>query len=593
MGIKGYNVKYLGQDILIGVIIALVSIPISMGYSLVAGLPAIYGLYGSLFPIIFFGLLSTSPRFVFGVDAAPAALVGGMLSTMSIASGSEEAIAIIPVITIIVSAWLLIFYFLKADKLLKFISQPVMGGFITGIGVTIISMQIPKLFGGDAGRGEMIELVIHIVKEMKDGFHVLSFVTGIVTIVIILVMKKLAPKVPMQVIIMGISALLSYFLKLEKYGIKMLPEVSGGLPRLSFPDLTLIPSNYENLLLPSLTIAVVIMSETLLATSNIGLKHDDRIEPGKEVLTYAVCNASSALVGCCPVNGSVSRTGIADQFGVKSQVMSITAGLSMLLILLFGTGFIGYLPVPVLTAIVISALIGTFEFELAARLRKVDKAEFFIFYSAFFAVLLLGTIYGVLIGIVLSAATFIVRQSKPTTALLGVSAADDGFHTIKEGGAYDPIQGVVIYRFTGSLFYATIDQFQENLQQAVTSDTRVIVVDASGIGSIDVTAAERLMLIYKKYKEKGIDFYLAGHVSRVNEELKNFGAKELILSGAVRLRISYALKAAGIEKPYEVVKAEEKDVHPDTKKIAELEWAFGENSEEEYEKESIQSIFTH
>ena len=590
---KDYNVKYFGQDVLTGIIIALVSIPISMGYALVAGLPAIYGLYGSLLPIIIFGFMTTSPRFVFGVDAAPAALVGGILGTLSIASSSEEAVRIVPVITLLVSLWLLLFYFLKADKILKFISEPVMGGFITGIGVTIITMQIPKLFGGDAGRGELIELVVHIVKEMVEGFHVLSFVIGVLTVAVILIMKKLAPKIPMQAIIMVLSAIISYAFHLENYGIKMLPKVARGLPKFSFPDITVLPENYEAILLPSLTIALVIMSETLLATSNIGLKYDDKIKPSREVLTYSICNMAACLTGCCPVNGSVSRTGIADQYKVKSQVMSIVAGVAMFFILLFGTGFIGYLPIPVLTAIVISALIGTFEFELSMKLRKADKAEFLIFYAAFFSVLLLGTIYGVLVGIILSAATFIVRQTKPATAFLGVSEADDGFHTIKEGGAYDPIEGVVIYRFTGALFYATIGQFQEELSEAVKDDTKVIVVDAAGIGNVDVTAAQRLLLLYRKYKEKGIDFYLAGHVSRVNTELKNFGAKELIQNGAVRLRIAYALKASGIEKPYKVIKSEDREVHPNTKQITELEWAFGEDSEKEYEETGVQSIFTH
>ena len=399
---KQYNIRFFLQDVLVGILIMLISIPISMGYAMVAGLPAIYGLYGSVFPILLFGIFSSSPRFVFGVDAAPAALVGGILASMEIAGGGEEALNMIPVITCITSLWLLLFYIFSANKILKFISQPVMGGFITGIGVTIIMMQVPKLFGGDAGTGELVELLIHALTEAEKGVNLLSLLLGLGTIGIILVMKKLAPKLPMQAIMMGAGALLTYFFHLETYGVRMLPSVEAGLPSFCIPNLLLLEGNVEEIIFPSLTIALVILSETLLSTSNIALKYDDKIKPRREILTYFFCNAAATFTGCCPVNGSVSRTGIADQFGVKSQVMSIVAGLSMMLVLLFGTGFISYLPVPVLTGIVISALIGTFEFHLAKKLKRVDKAEYIIFYAAFLSVLLFGTIYGVIVGIILS-----------------------------------------------------------------------------------------------------------------------------------------------------------------------------------------------
>ena len=163
------------NDIFVGIIIALISIPISMGYASVAGLPVVYGLYGSVLPIIIFGLVSSSPGFVFGVDAAPAALVAGMLVALEINSGSYEAVHIIPIVTFIVAILLLIYYLLRADRLMKFISQAVMGGFVTGIGCTIILMQVPKLFGGSASTGEVIELVQHIIHEVLEGFNIPSF----------------------------------------------------------------------------------------------------------------------------------------------------------------------------------------------------------------------------------------------------------------------------------------------------------------------------------------------------------------------------------------------------------------------------------
>ena len=148
---KGYQRKWLGQDVLSGVVIAAVSIPISMGYAQIAGLPAVYGLYGSLLPVILFALLSTSPQFIFGVDAAPAAMIGGVLGGMGIAMGSAEAERVVPVLTFYVGVWLLLFALLRAGRVLRFVSTSVMGGFISGICCTIILMQLPKLMGGTAG----------------------------------------------------------------------------------------------------------------------------------------------------------------------------------------------------------------------------------------------------------------------------------------------------------------------------------------------------------------------------------------------------------------------------------------------------------
>ena len=134
--LKNYDRKNLIKDIIAGIIIMAVSIPISMGYAQIAGLPAVYGIYGSVFPILAFALFSTSPQFIFGVDAAPAAIAGAALASLGIEGGSADALQYIPVIALFVGLWLLLFYFLKAGKLVTFISTPVMGGFISGIALT-------------------------------------------------------------------------------------------------------------------------------------------------------------------------------------------------------------------------------------------------------------------------------------------------------------------------------------------------------------------------------------------------------------------------------------------------------------------------
>ena len=199
--LRNYKKENLGKDILAGLIIMAVSIPISMGYAQIAGLPAVYGLYGSVLPILFFAVFSTSPQFIFGVDAAPAALVGSALLSMGIESGSEEAMRAVPVLTLFVALWLFAFSYMKAGKLVNYISTPVMGGFITGICTTIILMQIPKLFGGSAGVGEFFELAVHI-GESLEKLNLPSLLLGLFALFILLLSKKLIPKFPMAVLLL-------------------------------------------------------------------------------------------------------------------------------------------------------------------------------------------------------------------------------------------------------------------------------------------------------------------------------------------------------------------------------------------------------
>ena len=601
------------HDAFIGVIIALVSIPISMGYASVAGLPVVYGLYGSLLPILIFAFVSSSPRFVFGVDAAPAAIMGGMIAAWGINSDSAAASSIIPLITLFVALWLGIFFLVRADRIINFISEPVMGGFISGISTTIILMQLPKLFGGRATHGEGPELILHILLEAEAGFNLPSLLLGGGTIFILIAARKLCPKVPLQPLLMFLGAGIFYLFgeRLGGLGIATLPAVTKGLPRLIIPDLSLVLAHPRQLIIDTAGIAIVILSETLLATENLSRRHREKITARREVAAYALGNFAAALTGTCPINGSISRSGIADQLGVKSQIMSLAASLTMALILLLGTGFISYLPLPLLTGIVIAALTGTLEFRLAHKLKHLDRAEFFIFYAAFFAVLIFGSIYGVVVGVILATVTFIIRLSKPASDFLGIVPGIKGYYSLtRRNTQAKPLKGVVIYRFPAPLFYANVEGFCGDIRrecglgdQTPAADlrsqpVRLVVVDSSGISSIDGTACQRLLSLYNELGEAGIKLVLAGHVASVNDQLREFGARILIEEKAVRPRILYALRDAGFTPPYTTddTEKEKPKVNPPqneyTEHIAEIEWAYGDESEKilaELAKEMPQS----
>ena len=589
---KNISFKTAKNDIIAGIIVALVSIPISMGYAQIAGLPAAYGLYGSLLPVLVYAFTTSSPQFVFGVDATPAVLVGGTLAALGVTTGSDEAMRLVPAITLVVAAWLLIFSLIKAGRIVNYISTPVMGGFISGIGITIILMQVPKLFGGAAGTGELIELILHITDQLKY-FNVLSAVLGFGTVVIILVCKKYMPKFPMSVVLMVLGAMATAFLHIDRFGVKLLPHVDAGFPKLSIPDVTLLRNNTSEIVVLGLTCALVIMAQTLLATNNYANRYGYKVDNNREVLAYSLANVASAVSGSCPLNGSVSRTGIADQFGCKSQLMSVTAAVTMLVVVLFATPLLEYLPVPILTGIVVAALIGIVEYKLADKLRKVNRAEFFIFLAAMFGVLLFGTIYGVIIGVILSFIAVIIRAVVPPRSLLGCIPGHEGFYNLNRNRNALEIQHVVMYRFSGNLFFANVSTFLQDIENAIKDDTRVVIVDASGIGSIDITAADRLVSFNKILKDKGLRFYITEHVGNVNDQLRKLGAGCLVEEGVTRRTISLALRDAGVDRPYPLAGTlEQTEAHndfiEDNERLAEIEWAFGEDASEWLDKFAVQ-----
>lgn len=580
------NARNLKNDILSGIIVALVSIPISMGYAQIAGLPSVYGLYGSLLPVLVYGLLSSSPQFVVGVDAMPAAMVGAALASFGVVSGSEEALQIVPAVALLVAMWFVVFCLIKAGRVVKYISNPVMGGFISGVGFTIILMQVPKLFGGNPETGEVIVLVANIIGELSN-FNLISFVLGLGTVVIILVFKKIAPKFPMSVVMLGIGILLTVILKIDRFGVRLLPAVESGLPKFMFPDFSLLGKSFIDYLVLSLTISLVIMAQTLLASNSYGAKYDYQINNTRELAAYAAMNVASGISGSCPINGSVSRSAIADQFGCKSQVMSITAFITMLIIVLFCTQFFVYLPVPILTGIVMSALIGILDIKQAKRLWKCNKPEFMIFMMAFLGVLFLGTIYGVVIGVILSFVSVVKKAVVPPKAFLGKIPGHHGYYDLKRNKKSRPIQNTVLYRFGGNLFFANVGTFVSDINDAIGEDTKFVIVDASGIGNIDITAVDKLMALYDKLQQNNIQLYLTEHQGHINDLLRQYGGERLVNDGKVRRTISLALRACGFEKPYPLegidLNGKYEYVESD-EKLAEFEWAFGKEAEEKMQQ---------
>lgn len=451
--LRGYSWRYLPKDIFVGIIIAAVSIPIAMGYAEVSGLPPVYGLYGSVLPIIVFAAVTRSRQFILGVDATPAALAGATIASFGIVGGTPEAMAFVPMMALFTCLWLLLFYFLKAGRIVNFISSPVMGGFISGIGVEIILMQIPKLMGGKAEAGEAPELLGHILETARD-INSVSLLLGVCSLVIILAATRFIPKFPMPIFVMAAGAGLTAVLHLEQYDVALLSHVDPGFPGIILPDFANV--EITHVVGKSLMVAAVVMAETLLAENEFALK----------------------------------------------------------------------------TAIVICALMKVVEVHLALRLWKVRKRDFWIFVAAMLGVLFLGTVYGVVIGMLLSfivvITEVIVEVTNPPRAFLGRIPEKEGLYNLQEREEAEPIHQMVVYQFGERLFFANIKIFQQDIENSIKEDTKAVIVDGGAISSIDLTAADRLEILADNLEKQGIHFYLTEVPKHLEEQLAFLGEGTLI-----------------------------------------------------------------
>ncbi len=508
-------------------------------------------------------------------------MIGAVLASLGVTPGGAEAMRIVPVLTLYVALWLAVFALVHADKAVDYISEPVIGRFISGVCCEIILMQVPKLLGSATGTGELFELLGHVF----DAAKVINWPTaalGFGTLAILLIAPRKWPKVPWVLVMMVLGGLLGAFAPLDDWGVALLAAVPRGLPKVVLPDFTALP--FTQALVATLPVAAVILAETLLASSGTAQKNGYRLNGRREIVTYAVGNVAAGLVGCCVVSGSVSRTAVNERNGGRTQLVSVMASVTMLVVLLVATPLIRFLPVPVLTAIVVNALIGATEFGIARRLWRVNRVELGIFTGAFFGVLLLGAIKGVLVGMVLSFIDVLMRAAAPQRTFLGTLPGKAGFFPIDRVSGVQALPHIVLYRFSGSLFFANIRRFQEDIEGAVQPDTQAVIVDGSAIVSVDITACDRLVVLNRKLRAQGVRFYLTEHIGKVNDQLRHFEAGELIESGAVRRTIQGALRDADAAVDIGGAQQRIPDNMDDIRQLQELEWLYGADAEVQIER---------
>jgi sulfate permease, SulP family len=511
-----------GREVMAGITLVALSLPMNIGYATAAGLPATVGIYASIAPVVVFALMTGSRRLVVAPDATIAALLAAGLAPV-VATGIEATEAALGV-ALLTGAVLLVGWILRLGKLVRFISKAVLVGFIAGLGVEILTSQVKKILAVDVEAAGWVEEVVGIFRALPEA-SVASIVVGVSTIVLVAVLRRYAPRAPGALVaLVLVGGAVAWW---KPSGVAVLGEVPSGLPQLTFPVLPL--SGWLELVPIALAIAALTTAEGLTTSQNAARRNGETLEANGELLAYSLANVAGACTASMPIGASVSRTSALAATGARTQVPAVVAAVGALTAALFFDDLIGAIPSAALGGLVATAVVSTIEVPIFRRLAAVRPSEFGIAVGCALAVLLLGPLRGIVLAILVTAVDVARRAAAMPWVELGGAPNEAAVerYTIAGGGQVRP--GLLILRPEGPLFFANADSSRHVLESvAEVSTARWVVLDLEAVSDIDPTAADALAEGIETAVEHGITVAISRARTSTRELLERYGLIEAI-----------------------------------------------------------------
>lgn len=519
---RQYKPSWLGVDVLAGVTLAAVAIPEVMGYTSIAQTPVITGLYTIILPTLVFALLGSSRLLVVGADSATAAILAAGLAGLGISGlspNSTEWVAWTSLVALVCGALLVLARLLRLGFLGDFLSASVLIGFLTGVGISVLTGQLPDMLGIPKGTGNWFEQQWSTLTHLGDANGwTMAFAGG--TLVIIVGCKLINRKIPGAVIAVILSIVLSNVLDASSQGVAVIGPVQGGLPPFGLPqglDLSDIPA----VMGVALSCFFLIIAQSAATSRSFAMKHSERVDINRDILGLAGANVAAGLTGTFVVNGSPTKTEILDEQRGRSQMANITMVVVVIVVVLFLTRYLTNMPVAVLAAIVFMIGLGLVDFRGLRRIRAARVSEFVIALLTAIVVFAWGVEEGIILAIVLSVLELVRRAYTPRDFLVGVSKDGEPTYTAAEPGT-ESLPGLVVFRFDSRLFYANASLFVDRIQQliaAAPSRVRWLILDCSSIGDIDYSASLNLEGLIASLHAEGRVFAIAQADPRLLEVL--------------------------------------------------------------------------
>lgn len=521
-GLRGVSKADLPKEAMAGVTLAALMVPLNIGYAQVAGLPPIVGLYAAIFPMVVFALLSSSRQLVAGPDAPVAALIGSLLGAMA-APDDPHYLQLALAQTLMCALIFFAFWIFRLGFLANFLSRAVMTGFVTGLGIEVLSSQIEKILGVSVDARGWFREQWQVIKAIPDA-HWWSVAVGVGTIVVIRLCKKFFPKVPGALVALVIFTAIVSIFNLDKHGVSVLGDVPSGLPALTYPHGVSL-GEYLNLLAGALALCGVTLADALLVGRSYAQKNGYPMDADQQLFAFGAANVASGFTGGFMVGSSASRTAAMDGTGSRSQWPSIIGAGVVALVVLFLTSLLALLPNAVLAGIVANAVLALIEIGEIRELFKVRKDEALVAVSCALGVLMLGSLKAVIFSFLLSTIMIVRKSSEVTSAVLGQVGGEPNFVSVKrhEGASVTP--GLVVYRFSGPLYFANANTFQSDITKQIEQADPPLewfVLDAEAITDIDTSGADALGQVLDLADKHNVTFCISRLENQVRKLLERY-----------------------------------------------------------------------
>jgi sulfate permease, SulP family len=532
-GLLGITLADIPSEISAGITLAALIIPLNIGYAQVAGLPPVFGLYAGIIPLAIFAIFTSSPHVVGSPDAPISAILGAVLIGFA-PIGDPLRVQYALALALICGILFFIFWLFRLAFLANFLSRAVLAGFISGLGIEVLTNQARRILGaahvmdgsGLAAiahqlhgamatsvdtTGYFVELIALI--ESIPHANLYSVAIGLGAFVVVRLMKKSAPRAPAALIALVLTTVTVAVFGLDQKGVGVLGTMPSGLPTLTLPKVPL--SDYLGLLPGAMAVVGITLCEALLLVRSCSRRHDTKADGNQVLFAYGVTSIASGFTGSLVSGPSASRTAAMDAAGSRTQLSSLVAAATVALVMVFFTKELAYLPTAALAGVVASAVLNLIEVEELREFWHMRRSEFWVAVVCMLSVLVFGPSRAVIIAFLMATIDLLRRASRPGTRVL--KEAPDGSHFVdKETEHARDTPGIIIYRFGAPLYFANASFFEEEVEQLVTqapSPVKWFVLDAQAMVDIDTTGEETLHQVLKWLASRGVTFAL----SRANQ----------------------------------------------------------------------------
>jgi high affinity sulfate transporter 1 len=523
---RSYQRVWLRQDLVAGLVMTTMLVPVGIAYAEASGVPGIFGLYATIVPLLAYAVFGPNPILVLGPDSALAAVI---LATVAPLSGGDavRAVAVAGAMALVSGAVCVVAGVARLGFVTELLSKPIRYGYMNGIALTVLLSQTPKLLGFSIDSTGPVRGVWAIGQGIVDGkTNLMALAIGGATLVAILALKRF-PRVPGILVAVVGATLAVTLLDLGSGGggaIKVLGVMPRGLP---MPRLPLIGvDDLVPVVTGGIAVALISFADTSVLSRTYAAKLRTPVDPNQEMVGLGVANLAAGFFQGFPISSSSSRTPVAEAAGSRTQLTGVVGALSICVLLLFAPALLKNLPNAALAAVVIASAIGLFEVADLRRIYRIQRWEFWLSMVCFVGVATLGAIQGIALAIVIAVIEFLWDGWRPHSAVLGRVVGVEGYHDITRYPDATLIPGLLLFRWDAPLFFANAELFCERVHAAIAAapePVRCCVVAAEPVTSVDVTAADVVAELDDTLHAAGTELCFAEMKDPVKDKLKRFG----------------------------------------------------------------------